>query len=80
MPLVHADLYRIEHARALQDLGLEERAESAVLAIEWGERYLDHLDDGVHLTIAELSDGGRRLTVRALGERGRAWLARWEAG
>ena len=35
MPLVHVDLYRLESGAAIDDLGLEEMASGAVVAIEW---------------------------------------------
>ncbi len=36
----HIDLYRIEHAREAQTLGLEELLDrDAVLLVEWGERF-----------------------------------------
>ena len=76
VPLVHVDLYRIESGRALDGLGLDEREDDAVLAVEWGERLLERIPDGLHVRIAEGRENGRRLTVVALGERGRAWLAR----
>ena len=37
-PLVHVDLYRLETGAAIDDLGLEELASGAVVAIEWAER------------------------------------------
>jgi tRNA threonylcarbamoyladenosine biosynthesis protein TsaE len=76
VPLVHVDLYRIEHARGLDGLGLEEREDDAVLAVEWGERLLDRIADGVHARFEEEAGGGRRIALTALGERGRAWLSR----
>src|SRR6187401_2096611 len=36
-PLVHVDLYRRESGAAVDDLGLEELADGAVVAIEWAE-------------------------------------------
>ena len=37
MPLVHADAYRLEHAREVADLDIGER-DDAVTLIEWGNR------------------------------------------
>ena len=42
VPLFHLDLYRLEGPEA-EDLGLEERLERGVLAVEWGERLPAHL-------------------------------------
>lgn len=46
LPLVHADLYRLQDRAAIDHLGLLELAEGGVLAVEWAERasWLD--DDG----------------------------------
>jgi len=38
LPLFHVDLYRIEDPREFDELGLDEIAESGVLAIEWAEK------------------------------------------
>lgn len=39
VPIYHVDLYRIEHARELDDLGLEDiLAERAIVIIEWAEK------------------------------------------
>src|SRR5712691_7812506 len=37
VPLLHVDLYRLNHPREIEDLGLEELGEDAVVAIEWAE-------------------------------------------
>jgi tRNA threonylcarbamoyladenosine biosynthesis protein TsaE len=38
LPLYHADLYRINDPREIEDLGLDEIAADGVLAIEWAEK------------------------------------------
>jgi tRNA threonylcarbamoyladenosine biosynthesis protein TsaE len=38
LPLFHADLYRLNDPREIDDLGLDEIAEDGVLAIEWAEK------------------------------------------
>ena len=38
VPLVHVDLYRLDDSREIDDLGLDEIACGAVLAIEWAEK------------------------------------------
>ena len=38
LPLFHVDLYRLNDAREVEDLGLEEIAAEGVLAIEWAEK------------------------------------------
>ena len=41
LPLFHVDLYRLNDAREVEDLGLEEVAAGGVLAIEWAEKLRD---------------------------------------
>ena len=41
LPLIHVDLYRLDDRREVDDLGLEELGEGAVLAIEWAEKLPD---------------------------------------
>jgi tRNA threonylcarbamoyladenosine biosynthesis protein TsaE len=38
VPLVHVDLYRLNDGREIDDLGLDELGESAVVAVEWAEK------------------------------------------
>ena len=41
LPLVHVDLYRLNDAREVEDLGLDEVAAGGVMAIEWAEKLRD---------------------------------------
>ncbi|TMD03918.1 MAG: tRNA (adenosine(37)-N6)-threonylcarbamoyltransferase complex ATPase subunit type 1 TsaE [Chloroflexi bacterium] len=38
IPLAHVDLFRLQSATELADLGLEELLDQAVVAVEWGDR------------------------------------------
>jgi len=68
-PLTHVDLYRLESAAAVDDLGLEELVSSGVLAIEWAER-LPRVPDGrVEVRIEDLGGNDRRVTVKAYSDR-----------
>jgi tRNA threonylcarbamoyladenosine biosynthesis protein TsaE len=76
VPLVHADLYRIERPEELEELGLAEAPDRAVLAVEWLDRFpevapAERLD--VEIAIGE--GGPRRLTFRARGPVAAARLA-----
>ena len=62
-PLVHVDLYRLETSAAVDDLGLEELASGAVVAIEWAERLPRPLDDSVTVRIEDLGGDARRITL-----------------
>jgi tRNA threonylcarbamoyladenosine biosynthesis protein TsaE len=63
MPLVHVDLYRLESASAVDDLGLEELASGAVVAIEWADRLPRPLEGSVHVRIEDLGSDRRRITI-----------------
>lgn len=78
---VHADLYRIEDAAELAELGLEEAFETAVVAVEWAERFPGVLPPD-HLRIAIRADGGagRLISLEPQGPRAgtlAAALAGW---
>jgi|YelNatPaOPRAMG01_1025707.scaffolds.fasta_scaffold12810_4 tRNA threonylcarbamoyladenosine biosynthesis protein TsaE len=65
----HADLYRIEGAREVATLGLEDLLEQeATVIVEWGEKLIE-LDFGVQVRIRmELLEGeDRRVTIEGLG-------------
>lgn len=57
LPVVHADLYRLEHEMEIEELGLFEKLGSdAVILVEWGDRspYLLRSSD----LVAELKPSG----------------------
>jgi tRNA threonylcarbamoyladenosine biosynthesis protein TsaE len=63
VPLVHVDLYRLESAAAVDDLGLEELAGGAVMAIEWADRLPRPLDGSMTVKIEDLGGDSRRITL-----------------
>jgi tRNA threonylcarbamoyladenosine biosynthesis protein TsaE len=63
IPLVHVDLYRLERGAAVDDLGLEELADGAVVAVEWAERLPRLIDGSVNVRIEDLSGDSRRITI-----------------
>jgi tRNA threonylcarbamoyladenosine biosynthesis protein TsaE len=72
VPLVHADLYRIERPSELGELGLDEAVDRAAMVVEWLDRFpdavpADHLI--VDIAFDGDGDGGRLLTPRASGPR-----------
>jgi tRNA threonylcarbamoyladenosine biosynthesis protein TsaE len=71
LPLRHADVYRLSGVAELAELGLrEQRADGAVLLVEWGEPYLDALGgDGLLLEIAVSAVGERTAHPVATGPR-----------
>jgi tRNA threonylcarbamoyladenosine biosynthesis protein TsaE len=76
IPLVHCDVYRLDHLQEVIDLALPEMLdEGAVALVEWGDVAApalppDHLDVRIELTDAE---DERRFELRPLGP---AWMGR----
>jgi tRNA threonylcarbamoyladenosine biosynthesis protein TsaE len=73
-PVWHVDLYRIENALDLDELGLEDISEDGVLIVEWPE----HAGTGawpqaLALSLAVDEDGSRALTARVPA----SWEGRW---
>jgi tRNA threonylcarbamoyl adenosine modification protein YjeE len=65
LPFHHLDLYRLEEAEELAQLGLDEIVGNGVTAIEWAERFPELLPAD-HLVLA-LSDEGDGRRVHASG-------------
>jgi tRNA threonylcarbamoyladenosine biosynthesis protein TsaE len=62
-PLVHVDLYRLENEAAVDELGLEEMASGAVVAVEWAERMPRVIEGSFTVKIEDLGDDSRRITI-----------------
>ncbi len=61
--LVHSDAYRLEDARKLFKMGLEELIENARLTvIEWGEGLRDDLENPVLIRLEPMAEG-RKLSL-----------------
>ena len=70
VPLVHADLYRINDPRELDELGLADAFDRAAVAIEWLDRFSDAAPaERLTIEIAIAADGTRAVTFRANGAR-----------
>ena len=70
VPLFHVDLYRLNDAREIEDLGLEEVAADGVLAIEWAEK-LDadaRLKPSRYLTVRIAHNEGDARTITLLSQ------------
>ena len=68
VPLFHVDLYRLNGAREIEDLGLDEIAAGGVLAIEWAERLPRTPPDAFNVQIEYAGESERRITIdRAKG-------------
>lgn len=71
-PVWHVDLYRIEDPGEIEELGLEDARQEAVLLVEWPERLPAQWPDTLQLAFAE-SKGARALTAQVPP----AWGSRW---
>jgi tRNA threonylcarbamoyladenosine biosynthesis protein TsaE len=79
-PLVHVDVYRLDHFQELHDLGFDDLVGGDVVTVvEWGDRVAallpaDRLD--VALEADRDEDDHRTITFNAVG---RSWVARADA-
>ena len=73
LPVLHVDLYRIEDAREIEELGLDEARADSLLIIEWPERAPGEWPDALALSLDFAPDGGRALTAQVPA----AWKGRW---
>jgi tRNA threonylcarbamoyladenosine biosynthesis protein TsaE len=72
-PVWHVDLYRIEEAQEIDELGLDATSEG-VLLVEWPERAGPGAwPNALQLTLDFAGDGARRLTAGVPP----AWEGRW---
>jgi len=64
LPVRHFDLYRIESAAELDELGLDEALSEGAALIEWPERAGEHLpEDTLHISLSILGDAARNVSV-----------------
>ncbi|MCL4848568.1 MAG: tRNA (adenosine(37)-N6)-threonylcarbamoyltransferase complex ATPase subunit type 1 TsaE [Acidobacteria bacterium] len=64
LTLWHADLYRLDAAADVDDLGLDELATpDAAVAIEWADRVADPPPGAIRVRIDALGDDRRRIVV-----------------
>ena len=78
MPVVHVDVYRLDHLQELLDLGIAELLDSGgVTLIEWGDAVLPALPSDFLEVRLELGEDDDERVVR-LRASGAAWSARVE--
>jgi len=72
LPLFHADLYRLETLRDLEDIGLDELLyDQGVLAVEWADKLGDKLTgDNLVLQFEIIADDCRKIELIAYGHNG----------
>lgn len=68
LPLFHFDMYRLDSADDLFDIGWEDYlARGGVCAVEWSENVMDALpEDTVWVRIAREGDTGRSITIKGV--------------
>ena len=76
----HVDLYRIERAAELVELGLDDVIGDprGICVIEWADRFAVLPPDHLQIELAHIAggpEGGRTLTARGTGPRGRELAA-----
>lgn len=64
LPLFHFDMYRLECADELFDIGWEDYLlRGGICAVEWSENVSDALEDALNITIEKLGEDSRRITI-----------------
>ena len=64
MPLFHFDMYRLESADDLFDIGWEDYlTRGGVCAVEWSENVEEALEGAVRVRICRVSDQEREITI-----------------
>jgi tRNA threonylcarbamoyladenosine biosynthesis protein TsaE len=79
LPIVHADIYRLDRVQDVIDLALDELiGDRGVLFIEWGDAVEGLLPPDrltVELTDPDPTQEARRVAIRGAGA---AWAGRWD--
>ena len=63
LPLFHVDLYRLDDAREIDDLGLDDIAEGGVLAIEWADKLQRPSPAAVEVRIRQADADTRAISI-----------------
>ena len=81
LPLYHFDLYRLDRAEQLEDIGFFETVDGdGASFIEWGDKFADSMPYSyleIALQLDEEDDDARRIKARSIGERARQLLFLW---
>jgi tRNA threonylcarbamoyladenosine biosynthesis protein TsaE len=74
LPVLHVDLYRLDHVGDVEELGLDDALFDSALIIEWPERLGARMwPQALKIHISVLATGGRRLTADVPP----SWKDRW---
>lgn len=79
LPLYHFDLYRLERAEDLEDIGFYETVDAdGASFLEWGEKFPEALPYSyLRIWIEVGEDGSRTVRAHSYGERSRQLLFLW---
>lgn len=79
LPLYHFDLYRLENAEELEDIGYFDTIEGdGVSFIEWGEKFPSALpSDYLEIVITVDVEGDRTVRAQSHGDRAQQLLSAW---
>ncbi len=79
LPLFHLDLYRLEDASELEDIGFYEVVDGdGATFIEWGEKFPGELpEDRLEIFISGNTDAPRHIEARAFGKHAGEVLENW---
>ena len=72
VPLLHVDLYRLNDAREVDDLGLEELGSGGVVAVEWAEKLPRPIPGSIAVRIEHGEGDTRTLTIESEKLKGRS--------
>ena len=61
LPLLHVDLYRLDDAREIEELGLDELGSEGVVAIEWAEKLPRRIGDTIIVVRIVIGDDDTRV-------------------
>ena len=67
IPLYHVDLFRLETAAEIDDLGLDELGAAGVLAVEWAERLPGRPETAIDVRIEDAGEQERKVTITRPG-------------
>ena len=64
LPLFHFDMYRLDNADALFDIGWEDYLDrGGVCAVEWSENVAEAMEGAVTVAIEKTGEDSRRITI-----------------
>lgn len=71
----HFDLYRLESAAELSNIGFEEFGREGVTLVEWADKFLEELPQyAVHVQMRKQDEMTREIIVRTQDKKAQQWL------